>query len=147
MGFASNKSKLVLVSHQIDIPPEIKKMSVNFELNLPDEKQLMALIEEEATVFSRQHSNKKVSADKDIINHLINNLKGLAMNDARHLVRAAIVDDGALTESDLPEVMQAKYKLMNRDEVLSFEIKNSRFTDLAVWESKNLVEATANVFS
>jgi SpoVK/Ycf46/Vps4 family AAA+-type ATPase len=131
MSFAHNKSKLVLVSHQMDIPPEVKKLSVNFELNLPDEKQLMALIKEEAKVFSRRHANKKVSADTGIINHLVNNLKGLALNDARHLVRAAIVDDGAITESDLPDVMQAKYKLMNRDEVLSFEFETSRFTDLA----------------
>ncbi|MCK4710154.1 MAG: AAA family ATPase, partial [Gammaproteobacteria bacterium] len=44
---------------------------------------------------------------------------------------AAIVDDGAITESDLPEVMQAKYKLLNQDDVLSFEFETSSFSDLA----------------
>ena len=131
MTFSKNSSKLVLVSHKIDIPPELKKMSVSFELSLPDDEQLMDIVREEASAYSKGHSNIKVSADKGILKHLINNLKGLTYNDAKRLIRAAIVDDGAITESDLPEVMQAKYKLMNRDDVLSYEYETCSFSELA----------------
>jgi len=61
---------------------------------------------------------------------LIQNLSGLSFNDARHLIRNAIVDDGAITESDLPEVMQAKYQLLNRDEILAFEFETAQFSEV-----------------
>jgi SpoVK/Ycf46/Vps4 family AAA+-type ATPase len=131
MAFRKNASKLVLVSHKIDIPPEVKKMAVSFELSLPDDRQLMEIVKEEARAYSKQNSNLKISADKKILKHLISNLKGLTYNDARRLIRAAIIDDGAITESDLPEVMRAKYQLMNRDDVLSFEYETSSFSELA----------------
>ena len=131
MAFNQTPSKLVLVSHKIDIPPELKKMAVNFELSLPDDEQLMELVKKEASAFSKQNSNKKINADKKTLKHLINNLKGLTYNDARRLIRAAIVDDGAITESDLPDVMKAKYQLMNRDDILAFEFETSSFAELA----------------
>lgn len=131
MAFSQTPSKLVLVSHKIDIPPELKKMAVNFELSLPDDEQLMELVKKEASAFSKKNSNKKINADKKTLKHLINNLKGLTYNDARRLIRAAIVDDGAITESDLPDVMKAKYQLMNRDDILAFEFETSSFAELA----------------
>ena len=131
MMFQQNGSKLVLISHKIDVPSELKKMSVNVELNLPDDQQLIALVREEATAFSRHRTNPRVSADPKILKQLVNNLKGLTYNDARQLIHAAIVDDGAITASDLPQVMQAKYQLLSRDDLLSFEFETSSFNELA----------------
>lgn len=131
MGFENDQSKLVLISHEINIPMEIKKLAVNFKLRLPDDDELKKIVNEEAVRFKKSSGGKKVKADNQALELLVRNLKGLTYNDARRLVRAAIVDDGAITESDLPEVMQAKYKLMNRDDVLSFEFETSSFSDLA----------------
>ena len=41
--------------------------------------------------------------------------------DARRLALKAINDNGVISESDLPDVMRAKYELLGRDSVLSFE--------------------------
>lgn len=131
MGFESGQSKLVLISHEINIPMEIKKLAVNFQLRLPDDDEIKKIVNEEAVRFKKDNGGQKVKADNQALELLVRNLKGLTYNDARRLVRAAIVDDGAITESDLPEVMQAKYKLMNRDDVLSFEFETSSFSDLA----------------
>ncbi|MCP4287309.1 MAG: AAA family ATPase, partial [Gammaproteobacteria bacterium] len=131
MTIRKTSSKLVMVSHQINIPPEVKKMAVHFELSLPDDEKLMEIVLKEASAFSKQNSNLKVSTDQKVLNQLISNLKGLTHNDAQRLARAAIVDDGAITESDLDEVMQAKYKLLSRNKLLSFEFETSKFTDLA----------------
>jgi SpoVK/Ycf46/Vps4 family AAA+-type ATPase len=131
MTIRKTSSKLVLVSHKIDIPPEVKKMAVHFELSLPDDEELMEIVKKEASAFARENSNLRVSTDKKVLHQLVNNLKGLPHNDARRLAHAAIVDDGAITESDLDEVMQAKYKLMSRDDLLSFEFETSKFSDLA----------------
>ncbi|MCP4433259.1 MAG: ATPase, partial [Gammaproteobacteria bacterium] len=131
MKFSRNSARLILLSHKIDIPPEVKKMAVSFELSLPDDDQLLDIIRQEASDFSKQNPKTKVNADKQALKHLVNNLKGLSYNDARRLARSAIVDDGAITQSDLPAVMQAKYQLMNRDDVLAFEFDTSSFSEIA----------------
>jgi len=131
MTMSKTSSKLVLVSHKIQIPPEIKKMAVNFELSLPDDEQLMEIVKKEASAFSKANANQKVTSDNKVLKQLINNLKGLSYYDAQRLARGAIVDDGAITKSDLPEVMQAKYQLMSRNDILAFEFDVSSFADLA----------------
>ena len=131
MSFDNSRSKLVLISHKMTMPAEIKKMTVSFQLRLPSEDELNKIVRDEATNFKKLNAGKKVKTDNATLDLLIRNLKGLTYNDARRLVHAAIVDDGAITESDLPEVMQAKYKLMNRDDVLSFEYETSSFSELA----------------
>ena len=131
MAFDGKRSKLVLISHELNIPAEIKKLSVDFQLRLPADDELKKLIREEAANFKRSSTGRKVKTDNETLDALVKNLKGLTYNDARRLIHAAIVDDGAITESDLPEVMQAKYKLLNQDDVLSFEFETSSFSDLA----------------
>ena len=62
---------------------------------------------------------------------LIRNTQGLSFADARRLIHAAIFDDGAITQSDIPEVVQSKYRLLNLDGVLSCESDTTSFGDLA----------------
>lgn len=131
MRFDGKPSKLILISHQLDIPAEIRKLSVDFELRLPGDDELKKLIREEATKYKFTNGGKKVKTDNETLDLLVKNLRGLTYNDARRLINKAIVDDGAITESDLPEVMQAKYKLLNQDDVLSFEFETSSFSELA----------------
>ena len=147
MKFSEGSSKLILLSHKIDIPPEVKKMTVSFELSLPDDEQIMEIVRKEASMYARQNPRKKVNADKSALKHLVNNLKGLSYNDAQRLARSAIVDDGAITESDLPAVMQAKYQLMNRDDVLAFEFDTSSFSEIAGMQNlKNWLQQRTQFF-
>ncbi len=55
---------------------------------------------------------------------------GLNLDDARRLTRNAIYDDGVLSFSDMPEVMEAKYKLLNTDNVLAYEYDTARFSEV-----------------
>lgn len=52
---------------------------------------------------------------------LVSNLQGLTHNEVRRLARGAIIDGGAITETDIPEVNRAKFRLMDMDGLLSFE--------------------------
>ena len=131
MMFDRKQSKLILISHKIDVPSEISKLSHNFELQIPGETELEELVHEEARKYAREANSTQVKTSRKTIDLLIRNLKGLGVNDARRLVRAAIVDDGAITRDDLPEVMEAKYRILNQDEVLTFEFDTSNFADIA----------------
>jgi SpoVK/Ycf46/Vps4 family AAA+-type ATPase len=121
---------LVLVSHQLKLPAELKRLAMRFSLHLPDEQQLMSLVQEEARRYSAS-SGKRVKTDARILQQLVANLRGLTWADARRLIRGAIVDDGAITQADVPEVAKAKMQLLDMDGVLSFEFDTARFGDVA----------------
>jgi len=61
---------------------------------------------------------------------LISNLAGLTYADTERLARNAIQVDGAITRSDLPGVMQAKYELLNNGGALQYEYDTARFSDV-----------------
>lgn len=137
MGFDGNKGKLILLSHELSLPDNLKKLSASFSLQLPDAEILEQLIKNEARQW--QASNKqRVRTDRATIDRLIQNLSGLTHRDSRRLIRNTIIDDGAITESDLPDVMQAKYKLLNQDDVLAFEYDTAHFSELGGMEKLKL---------
>src|SRR5207253_10442792 len=61
---------------------------------------------------------------------LVRNLTGLTATDARRLAVKAINDNGVISESELPEVMRAKYELLGRDSPLSFEYETAQFAEI-----------------
>ncbi len=129
MQFDGSRNKLVFISHKIDIPASLNNSVARFELSLPDQKALTQLVGE-ASVKWQKETGKKVSTDKKTVSRLVQNISGLTFKDAKRLIRNAIVDDGAISDEDLPEVMKAKYELLNRDEVVSFEYDTARFSEV-----------------
>jgi len=71
-----------------------------------------------------------VQTTNKAIDLLVRNLAGLTATDARRLAAKAISDNGVICESDLPEVMRAKYELLGRDSPLSFEYETARFAEI-----------------
>jgi len=120
---------IVLISHEIALPRELEHMAARFRLAFPDRGERRTIIEKVASDWNRTHG-EKVRTDRKALELLIENLAGLSVGDTERLARKAIFDDGALLPSDLPAVMQAKYELLNRGGVLSFEYDTAQFADL-----------------
>ena len=120
---------LVLVSHQLDVPPELRRYSASFSLSMPDEKQLEHIVQDEARRF-KQEKGERVRANRTALDKLVRNLRGLSADDARKLARGAILHDGAISEADLPAVNKAKFSLMDMDGVLSFEYDTESFANV-----------------
>lgn len=120
---------VVMVSHAIDIPRELKNLTARFTLTLPDDDALEAIVREEARSW-REHSGVAVRTDRATLGLLVQNLRGLTASDARRLARGAIFDDGAITDSDLPKVQQTKYRLLEHGGVLSFEMDTAQMADV-----------------
>jgi SpoVK/Ycf46/Vps4 family AAA+-type ATPase len=121
---------VVLVSHAVAIPPELARSCARLPLSVPDRDQLKAIVLEEARTWSRRNSGRNVTTRKQLLDRLIDNLGGLPARDAKHLARGAIEDDGAITEEDLPTVMEAKFQLLGQDGVLFYEYDTARFADV-----------------
>jgi SpoVK/Ycf46/Vps4 family AAA+-type ATPase len=129
MMFDGNAGKLILVSHQSLLPDGLTRLSVKFQLKLPNNDELEELIKAEAHSWQLK-SGHRVRTDRETLTKLIKNLSGLSLSDAKRLIHNAIVNDGAINETDLPEVIQAKYRLLNRDGSLSFEYDTTPFSEV-----------------
>lgn len=122
--------QIVLLSHKVEIPRELESYCARFDIALPSEQERTDIIRKAAKEYARDNPGNKVQVDPKAHALLISNLAGLTYADTERLARNAIYVDGAITRSDLPEVMQAKYELLNRGGALQFEYDTARFNDV-----------------
>lgn len=122
---------LVLVSHALEIPKEIGRLSAKFDLRLPSDQELVALIRTQAKAWSEANGGRKVRTDQQTLDRLVANLRGVSHADAQVLIRHAVFDDGAITDSDIPEVNRLKFELMDAEGVLHFEYDTESLADVA----------------
>ncbi len=121
---------LILVSHSVSLPDELESFSARFDMALPTDEEREKIIKRVAAEWALAHPGSQVRADPKAYRLLIQNLSGLTDADTEKLARNAIFVDGAITKSDLPGVMQAKYELLNRGGILQFEYDTAKFTDV-----------------
>ena len=130
MRFNKVHRQLVLVSHKVRLPRELESFSARFDLELPTEKDRKKIVKRVAGEYAAEHPGLRVQVDSKAYALLIQNLAGLPVRDTERLARNAIYHDGAITRSDLPVVMKAKYELLNRGGILQFEYDTAKFIDV-----------------
>jgi SpoVK/Ycf46/Vps4 family AAA+-type ATPase len=121
---------VVLLSDEISLPRELEQFSACCELAVPDRDERRALVQEVAREWVKTNPGRQVHADRTALDLLVENLNGLTTSDTRRLARKAIFDDGALSTVDLPGIMQAKYEVLNRSGVLTYEHDTTKFADV-----------------
>lgn len=121
---------LVLVGAKIELPPELEALCTRVPLALPDIKELAGILRGEAAAWQREN-NRALPVDNDAARSIVRNLVGLSATDARKIVRKLIYNDGALNADDLPELMKAKFELLNRSGLLHYEYATANFADVA----------------
>lgn len=129
LGYSKTQQTIVLISHEIDIPPELKNFSARVEVELPDGDALREIVSGIAEEWKKK-TRKKVKANPKSFDALVNNLSGLTHSEARRLARTAIYDDGCITPGDIPAVMQAKYNLLSKEGMLHFELDTETFSNV-----------------
>ncbi|ROS01232.1 SpoVK/Ycf46/Vps4 family AAA+-type ATPase [Sinobacterium caligoides] len=130
MRHATTPHTVVLLSHSIELPPELNRFSAYFKLSLPDDADIQKLIRAEAKHWSKQNPGSRVRSDNATMRKLVSNLRGMTNEDTKRLIRGVIYDDGAITEEDIPELNKAKFELMDMQGVLSFEYDTEKFSDV-----------------
>lgn len=128
--FDQTPRQLVLISHQVNIPSELDSFTARFEMALPTLAERDAIVKRVAAEYTAANPGNPVRYDPKAYDLLLENLAGLTDGDTERLARNAIFMDGAISKSDLPDVMQAKYQLLNRGGILHFEYDTARFQDV-----------------
>ncbi len=121
---------LILVSHSVSLPVELESFGARFDMALPTDEEREEIIKRVAAEWTLENPGSQVKADPKAYRLLIQNLAGLTNADTEKLARNAIFLDGAISKSDLPDVMHAKYDLLNRGGVLQFEYDTAKFSDV-----------------
>lgn len=122
--------QIVLISHTVKLPRELDSFCARFDIALPTDKERRKIVRRVADEYTEEHPGSRVQADSKAYEMLIRNLAGLTYGDTEKLARNAVFIDGAITKSDLPGVMQAKYELLNRGGALQFEYDTAKFSDV-----------------
>ena len=122
--------QLVLVSHEVELPRELTSFSAKFDLALPTEEERKKIVKRVATEYADENLGLRVQVDPKAYGLLIKNLAGLPVRDTEQLARNAIFHDGAISKSDIPSMMEAKYELLNRSGILQFEYDTAKFSDV-----------------
>ena len=122
--------QIILLSHKIELPGELESYCARFELQLPSDSERTDIVKTAIADYMREHPGNAVNVDRKAHELLIKNLAGLSHGETARLARNAIFVDGAISKSDIPDVMQAKYELLNRGGALQFEYDTARFKDV-----------------
>ena len=101
-----------------------------YEVITPTHAERHAIIRRSVAEYISDHPGHRVEVDTHAQELLAANLAGLSFRETERLARNAIYVDGALTRDDLPAVMEAKYKLLNRDSLLQYEYDTARWSDI-----------------
>lgn len=148
LQYDSQKKTLVLMSHELELPGELRAYSARFELSLPGTERIKAIVREQADDWASSNPGRKVKTDSRSYQSLVNNLAGLTSREIARLARTAIFDDGVIDETDLPEVMKAKYGLLDQKGQLHFEYETAPFSSVGGFvRLKRWLEQRKSAFS
>lgn len=121
---------LVFISHRLTLPKELSRYATHFSMPMPTDDRIMQIVREEAGVWSERNGNARVQTDNQTLKRLVATLQGISAGDVRRLVRSAIWDDGALTETDLPRINRSKFQMLDLEGIVSFETGVSDFSNV-----------------
>ena len=121
---------LILLSHALSLPAEIHRYSTRFQLNFPSESKIRQIVLNEVRQWQQKNTGRRVNVDAKTLGMLTSNLRGLTESDVKRLARGAIVQDGAITVSDVDDVNKSKFELMNMNNILTFEYDTAQFAQV-----------------
>jgi SpoVK/Ycf46/Vps4 family AAA+-type ATPase len=118
--FSESARTLVLVAPQLTPRPELDDLEVRFELDLPGPEDLKQLVLDTGRRLLRENPRMRVDLSRAELDGLVSDLQGLTMFEAERALARAIVEDGALTGDDRPQIRESKKALVESGGLLDF---------------------------
>ena len=115
----STRSAIVLTGEPLDLPKDIERMAVRFDLEMPDEEELRGVIRSVLDTVGRRQQ-VTVNLSRQDAQHLVHALTGLTISQARQAIAQAIVADGMLTVDDVQTIIKCKGEVIAKGGILEF---------------------------
>ena len=113
------RSAIVLTGEPLELPRDVESLSVRFELQLPDEAERLAAVRSVVDAMKARQP-VQVEMNREDVRRLIQALGGLTLNQTRHVIAQAIIDDGKLSPLDIDRVIRLKGEIIDHGGVLEF---------------------------
>ncbi len=126
----ANARTLVFVSHELKWPAELEHLAARLPMQLPTSAERAQIVSRVVQEWADAHRGRAPSVDPAAEAALADNLSGLTRSDALRLARRAVFDDGKLGMGDVSDAQAARYRLLNRAGVLSYEPDVAEFADV-----------------
>jgi ATPase family associated with various cellular activities (AAA) len=119
VGEARAIASLVVTGSDVKLPEEVKPEAAYYELQLPSEAEYREVIDRViASVAWRDGAQIDTSGlDRE---QLCRALSGMTLNQARQAVAYAALEDGRLTDGDVPEIVEMKAKTISEGGLLEY---------------------------
>lgn len=143
----SPQHTVVMLSSEVTLPEELNRAATRYELPLPSASELKKIVNDLAERWYQENRVKVKTPNKRMAKLLVENLCGLSVDDAKRLAEHAIFNDGVIDQKDIAELNQEKFDLLNKDNVLSYELDYEELDNIAGFENlKEWLEVRRKVF-
>lgn len=121
---------LVITGKDVEIPAPSQPHTAFLKLPPPDRQDYATLLQEIYKDVSTR-MRIQVDMDKDDLNRLLNNLKGLTLIEAEKVLTKALIEDGKLSPEDISLVIESKKTIIERDGLLEYFPVTESMADIA----------------
>ncbi|RBP48600.1 AAA family ATPase [Arenicella xantha] len=122
---------LILLSQKVKLPDDLAPYASKFTLPLPSKSALRSLITRLADEWAESQRKSLKMESRAVVGKLLDALQGIPLAEAEKMAHRAIWNDGVLDSSDVNEVTQAKFDLLNQNSVLSLQLDHPNLAEIA----------------
>ena len=120
---------IILLSHEITVPEELKVYVSNLPIQLPDAEELRTIVNSAIKRWYSLNPGQTLTVNQEAVDLLVRNLNGLTESEAERLTRRAM-SNRSITLDSIPETTKAKYEMLNRGGVLTYEHETAQFSEV-----------------
>ena len=117
--FSRNRSTIVLISQDLNVPRDVEHLTTNWELPPPDYHELRA---ELRTVVKELKQSRRIQVNLDSyqLDELVKALHGMTLDAAHRAIRYALEEDGQLSAKDILNIQDRKAERIRRGGLLEY---------------------------
>jgi SpoVK/Ycf46/Vps4 family AAA+-type ATPase len=128
--FTQSTGALILTGTSLSLPEPVKPISATFRLPSPELSEYRDLLQKVVRDLSSRMPIQVTMKAEDF-SRLLNNLKGLTLQEAERILSRAILEDGVLSPEDIAGVITAKKAVVEREGVLEYFPAEEGMADIA----------------
>jgi SpoVK/Ycf46/Vps4 family AAA+-type ATPase len=127
---SEREGSIIMTGTEIPLSDSCRRYSASLKMPLPTEREYADILKS----IHRDLSNKKaipVRLDRNSLNRLIYNLKGLTLLETQKVLTRAMLEDGCLSADSIRRIAEAKKTIVERDGLLEYYPVDKNFQDIA----------------
>lgn len=127
--FSHNRSVIVLVGHNLEIPDQIKQDVVYYDMGLPGPDELEQVIHTAVRAL-RLQNHVNINVREEDIRRIVTALTGMTLKQAKQVICHAALEDSQLCVNDIDRILDRKAQVIRNDGVLEFFPANDKAPQL-----------------